>query len=57
MIKLFIFQAEANLGCAVTYTLFEFAKENADDLLKDQPEVIRQVKCHVDMYSFVFCNM
>lgn len=36
-------EAEANLGCAVTYTLFEYAKENSTELLNDQPESLRQV--------------
>jgi len=31
-------QAEENLGFAMTYTLFEWAKENADSLMVEQPE-------------------
>lgn len=27
------------VGCAMTYTLFEYVKENYDDLISDQPEV------------------
>jgi len=31
-------EADANCGCAMTYTLIEFAKENADDLMIEQTE-------------------
>jgi len=33
-------EAEAFLGCAMTYTLFEYAKENVDDLLMEQPDQV-----------------
>lgn len=35
-------EAEQWLGSAMTYTLFEFAKENAADFMKDQLEVTRE---------------
>ncbi|CAH1802154.1 unnamed protein product [Owenia fusiformis] len=31
-------QAEEFQGCAMTYTLFEFAKENAEEFMVNQPE-------------------
>ena len=31
------------LDSAMTYTLFEYAKENADDLLSEQPNSLIQV--------------
>lgn len=31
------------IGCAMTYTLFEFAKENAEDLMAEQTEAVIQV--------------
>lgn len=37
------FQAESLLGTGSTYTLFEYAKENQETLLGDQPEVTHQV--------------
>ena len=33
-----MFQVEDLLETAMTYTLFEFAKENAEELLQAQPE-------------------
>ena len=33
------FQASQLLGSAMTYTLFEYVKENADELTADQQEV------------------
>ena len=37
-VYLCLLQAEQWLGSAMTYTLFEYAKENADDLMADQTE-------------------
>lgn len=33
-----LFQIPDLLGCAMTYTLFEWVKENYDDLVAEQPE-------------------
>ena len=32
-----MFQIPDLLGCAMTFTLFEWVKENLDDLLMEQP--------------------
>ena len=37
------FEAEDLLETAMTYTLFEFAKEQAEDLMQDQPDAPVQV--------------
>ncbi|XP_071848730.1 RWD domain-containing protein 4-like [Apostichopus japonicus] len=41
-------EAEQWLGSAMTYTLFEFAKENAEDFMKDQVEVTREEQEEVE---------
>ena len=33
-----LFQADALLGCAMTYTLFEYIKEEAESLTEEQPD-------------------
>ena len=33
-------QVETLLGCAMTYTLFEYAKENTEELMQNQPEAV-----------------
>ena len=33
-----LFQAEALQGCAMTYTLFEYVKEEAENLTSEQPD-------------------
>ena len=43
---LYLFQADELLDSAMTYTLFEWVKENYDDLIADQtniPQVVTQV--------------
>ncbi|XP_077995565.1 RWD domain-containing protein 4-like [Glandiceps talaboti] len=37
-------QGEQFLGCAITYTVFEWAKENAEDLMVDQKEPVIKVE-------------
>ncbi|XP_071790491.1 RWD domain-containing protein 4-like isoform X2 [Asterias amurensis] len=37
-------EAEQWLGCAMTYTLFEWAKENAEDLMAEQTEAQMTVR-------------
>ena len=44
---LVLFQADELLDSAMTYTLFEWVKENYDDLIADQtnlPQVVTQVQ-------------
>ena len=44
-----VFQADQFLDSAMTYTLFEWVKENYDDLVADQlniPQVVTQVTDH-----------
>lgn len=36
-------QAEENVGCAMTYTLFEWAKENQATLMANQPDSINSI--------------
>jgi len=38
-VELSLLQAEPMLGMAMTYTLFEYAKENAEMLFANQPEI------------------
>ena len=33
-------EAEANLGCAMTFTLIEWVKEHLEELLANQPETV-----------------
>ena len=56
---LFFQQAEQWLGCAMTYTLFEWAKENAEDLMAEQTEAQMTVRvsaasrnCHGSFAKF-----
>ena len=43
------------VGCAMTYTLFEFAKENTEELTARQPDAPVQVRYYlpVDYYFFI----
>lgn len=40
-------EADANIGSAVTYTLFEWVKENLEELLVDQPLNLETCTSHV----------
>lgn len=52
------------LGCAMTYTLFEWVKENYDDLVAEQPEsqpvtqvcIVHREKC-LENFHLVKCNI
>ncbi len=46
---LFFFQAEQYIGMAMTFSLFEFAKENGSDLLAQQPESVQ-----IQVGDFIF---
>ena len=37
-------EAEQFLGMSMTYSIFEFVKENVDNLLEEQPEQIVEAK-------------
>ena len=42
-VYIYAFKAEDLLDTAMTYTLFEFAKEQAAELMEDQPDAPVQV--------------
>ena len=50
-ICLILFQVEDFLGTAMTYSLFEWVKENYDDLISEQPETAPAVGSRVIKYE------
>lgn len=51
IIKSAVEQAELMLGDAVTYTVIDWAKENADSLLENQPTIAaKTVVNHFDIF-------
>ena len=55
--EVLLFQIPDLLGCAMTFTLFEWVKENLDDLLMEQPNsppiavVRRQHIVYVEIFA------
>ena len=40
------------LGCAMTYTLFEWAKENNEDIMSEQPDSPPQYQVQVGYLQY-----
>ncbi len=52
-------QVEANLGTAMMYTLFEWAKENQETLMENHQPVTSAVVCILELFGSlnVLCNL